>query len=58
MEKTLLEKAAKRQGISVPELLRRSVFSQVQGVQTAASRKRSMRNSASLDGRKEDVNGE
>jgi hypothetical protein len=47
-ERALLEQAAKDQRISISELLRRSVFSNIGDVQTPESREQSARKSASL----------
>jgi len=46
-EKALIEEAAKRQGLSVPELLRRNAFRNVEGDQTSASPQQPRRSAAS-----------
>ncbi|WP_156765111.1 DUF1778 domain-containing protein [Mycobacterium sp. 1245852.3] len=54
-EKALLEQAAKREHVSVPEFLRRNIFSRAGGLQTPVSQKR---NPASHNGYDEEADGE
>jgi hypothetical protein len=46
-EKALIEEAAKRQGLSVPELLRRNALRNVEGDQSPVSRRQPGRSAAS-----------
>lgn len=46
-EKTLLDRAARYEGVSVPELLRRNTFRAVSGEPSPESRRRTSRSAAS-----------